>query len=150
MKPFCIIPCGSKKVWEIDPTAGPTPARRVYVGPFAVKCREYAERFYPASWCILSAKYGFLLPGDIVDGPYNVTFNDRRTNPISAERLSVQAKKKGLHEYDEVIVLGGKNYVLLVRHALAGANVRAPLSGCTGIGYMQQALKAAIMNGTPL
>jgi hypothetical protein len=132
MKSFCIIPCGSKKIWDIDPNAGPTPAKQVYVGPFAGKCREYAERFYPGAWCILSAKYGFLLPDDIVAAPYNVTFNDRMTNPISAERLSAQAEEKGLHEYDEVIVLGGRNYVSLVRDAFAGANIRAPLTGSPG------------------
>jgi len=150
MTPFCIIPCGSKKVWDVDPAAGPTPAKRVYVGPFASKCRDYAERFCPSSWCILSAKYGFLLPDDVVPGPYDVTFNDRRTKPISATQLVVQAKEKGLDKYNEIIVLGGRKYVRLATEAVKGPTVIAPLSACKGIGYMMQKLKIALTSGTVL
>ena len=60
-----------RKIWDINPFAGPTKAKYVYVGPFAKKCKEYAQKFYPSSWCTLSAKYGFLFPNDIVPGPYN-------------------------------------------------------------------------------
>ena len=150
MSALCIIPCGSKKIWDADPAAGPTRAKNVYVGPFAGKCREYALRFYPMSWCILSAKYGFLFPDDVVPGPYNVTFNDRRTNPISADWLGSHAVEKGLVNYDEIVVLAGRKYVRLVTQALAGMNVRAPLSGCKGNGYMMQKLKKAMMSGTAL
>ena len=115
MKVICIIPCGNRKIWDKNPNAGPTRARDVYIGPFAKKCKEYAEKFYPSSWCILSAKYGFLFPDDIVPGPYNVTFNDKRTNPISVEELSKQVKEKGLDRYEKILVLGGKKYVSMVR-----------------------------------
>ena len=56
MKTLCIIPCGSKKIWDKYPDLGPQKARDVYIGPFAKKCREYAETFYGESFCILSAK----------------------------------------------------------------------------------------------
>lgn len=96
MKTLCIVPCGKKKIWEKNPKAGPTKAKNVYIGPFAKKCREYAEKFYPYSWCILSAKYGFLFPNDVVLGPYNVSFNDRKTNPITTKELSAQVIEKDL------------------------------------------------------
>jgi len=115
MKVLCIISCGNRKIWDKNPNAGLTRARDVYIGPFAKKCKEYAEKFYPSSWCILSAKYGFLFPDDIVPGPYNVTFNDKRTNPISVEELSKQVKEKGLDRYEKILVLGGKKYVSMVR-----------------------------------
>ena len=62
MKTLCIVSCGNRKIWDKNPKAGPTKAECVYIGPFAKKCREYALRFYPSSWYILSAKYGFLFP----------------------------------------------------------------------------------------
>ena len=87
MKTLCIVPCGNRKIWDKNPKAGPTKAECVYIGPFAKKCREYAMRFYPSSWYILSAKYGFLFPDELVTGPYNESFNDRKTNPITTKEL---------------------------------------------------------------
>ena len=71
IKVLCIIPCGNRKIWDKNPNAGPTRAKDIYIGPFAKKRKEYAEKFYLSSWCILSAKYGFLFPDDIVPGSYN-------------------------------------------------------------------------------
>jgi hypothetical protein len=146
MKTICIIPCGSKKIWDINTDTGPTEARKVYVGPFAKKCRQYAETFYPGSWCILSAKYGFLFPDDNVAGPYNTAFNKKGTNPIANEKLTRQAKKKGLNEYHKIIVLGGKNYIKRVRQVFSDKKVSAPLEKCKGIGYMMKKLNEAILN----
>ena len=150
MNPLCIVPCGRRKIWDIDPVAGPTCAKDVYVGPFASKCRAYAEHFHPSAWCIVSAKYGLLFPDDLVPGPYNTTFNDRSTEPIGLDDLSHQVRDRGIHNHCPVIVLGGREYVLLVEKALAGTTVVAPLSGCRGIGYMMQRLDQAIRDGKPL
>jgi len=126
MKSLCIAPCGSKKIWSKNLKAGPAKARDVYIGPFAKKCREYAEKFYPSSWYILSAKYGFLLPDDVIPGPYNVSFNDKKTNPISLKDLARQAEQKKINKYKSVVVLGG------------------------GIGYMMGKLNDAIVSGRRL
>ena len=150
MSTLCIIPSGSKKIWSNSPDAGPTPANHVYIGPFATKCREYAETFYPSSWCVLSAKYGFLFPDDIVPDAYEVTFNDRKTNPISEQELLVQVGAKGLTAFAPIVVLGGKSYVGLVETVLGGKTLHTPLSSCTGIGYMMSALATAIREGKPL
>lgn len=144
MKNLCIVPCGSKKIWSKNPEAGPAKARNAYIGPFARKCQEYAEKFYPNSWCILSAKYGFLLPDDVVPGPYNVSFKDKVTNPISLKDLLKQAKEKKLNKYERVIVLGGKNYVKIVEQVFIRKAVLNPLSGCKGIGYMMSRLNDAV------
>ena len=87
MKTLCVGPCGKAKNWDKNPEAGATPAREVYTGPFAKKCREYAETFYGEEYVILSAKYGFLRPEDLVPESYEVTFKDKRTNPISVQAL---------------------------------------------------------------
>lgn len=146
MKTLCIIPCGSKKIWDINPKAGPIPARNVYIGSFANKCQQYAELFYPDSWCILSAKHGFLFPDDKVPKPYNVTFNDKKTNPISTEELSKQAEKKGFDQYDSIIVIGGKNYTDRIAVIFGDKKISTPLKGCKGMGYMMGKLNDALFN----
>lgn len=147
MRTLCIVPCGNRKIWDKNPKAGPTKAEHVYIGPFAKKCREYAMRFYPSSWCILSAKYGFLFPNDIVPYPYNVSFKDKRTNPTTVRELSFQVAKKGLDKYGRIVVLGGKDYAKIVKEAFPKKEIYAPLSDCKGIGYMMGKLNDAIERG---
>jgi hypothetical protein len=146
MKTLCIIPCGSKKIWDINPDAGPKMAKEVYIGSFAKKCKQYAETFYPGCWCILSAKYGFLFPDDEVPESYNVTFNDKKTNPISTDKLSEQAKKKGFDQYDNIIVIGGINYTDRISEIFSDKRISTPLKDCKGMGYMMGKLNDAIIN----
>jgi len=150
MKTLCIVPCGERKIWDKNQKAGPTKAENVYIGPFAKKCREYAMRFYPSSWCILSAKYGFLFPNDIVPGPYNVSFNDRKTNPITTTELSAQVKEKGLDSYGRIVILGGKKYVEMANEVFSSKLILTPLRDCKRIGYMMGKLNDAIKRGVPL
>ena len=147
---LCIVPCGNMKIWDVNPQAGPSRARDAYIGPFAKACIEYAEKFYPNSYVILSAKYGFLFPDEVIPGPYNVTFNDPSTNPISVEELKRQAEEKGLMEYDEIVVVAGSNYVNMVRRVFRGKKVVAPLVGLVGMGLMISALKRAVREGKEL
>jgi hypothetical protein len=147
MKTLCIIPCGARKIWDDNPGVGPTEAQRVYTGPFASKCREYAKKFYPESWCILSAKYGFLFPKDIVPEAYNVCFYDKKSNPITAAELLKQAKDKNMNEYDRFVILGGKTYVAMVNRVFGSRIIYTPLQGCNGLGYMMQRMNEAIKSG---
>ncbi len=150
MRPLCIVQCGKIKIWDKNPKAGPCRARDVYTGRFAKKCREYAEKFYPELYYILSAKCGFLLPDDIVQGPYDVTFSNKKSNPISSEELLAQIKKKGLDQYQEVIMVGAKCYVKIVKAVFSNREVLTPLDDCKGIGYMMGKLNKAINRGIPL
>jgi hypothetical protein len=150
MKTLCVVPCGAKKIWDKYPDAGPTPAKDVYIGPFAKKCKEYAVKFYPNSWVILSAKYGFLLPDDIVPGPYNVSFNDPESGPITLLVLAALGLNKNMFDYDKVVVLGGKNYVEMCRELFKEKEISAPLKDCKGIGYMMGKLNGAIIEGKEL
>lgn len=150
MSVLCIIPCGRSKIWDERPNAGPTQARFVYTGSFATKCREYAEKFYPTSWCILSAKYGFLFPNDIIPGPYDVSFNDKSTNPLSVSDLAIQVIERRLDRFEKIVVLGGRNYRIMIRGAFPQKEVLAPLEHCKGIGYMMGLLKKAMANDIAL
>lgn len=144
MKSLCIVPCGKKKIWDKIPNAGPQNAKKVYIGPFAKKCRQYAEKFYPESWMIISAKYGFLWPDDIVPGPYDVCFHDKKSNSISIEELKKQIKEKNLDKYDKIIILGGKYYKEIIKNVFPIKILINPLNGCKGIGYMMARLNDSI------
>ena len=141
---LCVVSCGSRKIWDKNPDAGPTKARDVYIGSFAKICIEYAEKFYPNSYVILSAKYGFLFPDEIIPENYNVTFNDPKTNPISIEELRKQAERKGLTKYNEIVVMAGSEYVKIVKRVFVGKKIIIPLKGLSGMGSMISAMKKAI------
>lgn len=141
---LCIVPCGSSKIWDKNPNAGPTIAEDVYQGTFSKKCQEYAKKFYSDSWCILSAKYGFLMPYDEVEGPYNVTFNDNSTNPILPDVLVDQLIEKKLDNYEKIVVVAGKNYENILKSVFNDKEIYNPLSGCKGIGYMMNRLSVLI------
>lgn len=107
--PLIIIPCNRAKIWGRHPHIGPVAARDAYVGtPFKVN-RDYAERF-TTRWRVLSAKYGFIDPSFVLDGPYEVTFKKQSTGPIPAAQLQIQARAKNLLAEHTVIGLGGKEY----------------------------------------
>jgi hypothetical protein len=146
-KRLCIIPCGSAKIWDKEPLAGPTQAQFVYTGVFASSCQRYAKTFFK-DWVILSAKYGFLLPTDVVEGSYNISFKKPSEGTIKIETLMDQAQKKGLYHFDEIVVLGGMNYSDRAKLVFSkGQNIVIPLSDCSGIGYMLQKLSRAFENG---
>jgi len=85
-----VVPCGQQKIWQKKPEAGPTAAQDAYTGtPFIVN-RRYAERFGDR-WVILSAKYGLIAPDVMLPGPYEVTFKQRSTHPVTLDTLRAQA-----------------------------------------------------------
>lgn len=139
-----IVPCGRSKVWSKHPDAGPTPAVKAYTGaPFTVN-REYGEAS-GGDWVILSAKYGFLRPTDIIPGPYEVTFKVPATEPISVEALRSQIREMGLDRYTDVVGLGGKEYLAAIEAAFRGTagTLQFPFSGLP-IGKAMGATKRAI------
>ena len=125
----------------------PTKAEDAYIGPFARTCIEYAKKFYPDSYVILSAKYGFLFPDEVIPENYDVTFKDPKTNPISVGELRRQAIKKGLMRYKEIVVIGGREYVDIAKKVFKGKRIITPLQGLGGIGRMISAMNSAIRAG---
>lgn len=143
---LCIIPCGKKKIWDKQPDAQQVYAKDVYIGSFSKKCKQYAEKFYPNSWYILSAKHGFLSPMESLSTNYNVSFNDRYSNTIAINKLISQVAEKNLEEYDEIVVLGGKHYTEIVTKIFSQKEIHTPLENCKGIGYMMQKLNDSLNN----
>ena len=145
-----VVPCGQRKIWDIDPGRGPTPARDAYVGPPFKVNRNYAEKFADR-WVILSAKYGFIDPNFVIPVPYNVSFKKPSTRPLSAELLRNQVRAKSLGAFQLIIGLGGKEYRHAVRNAFAGlpVSVQFPFAGLP-IGKAMRATKKAIETNTPV
>jgi hypothetical protein len=102
-------------------------------------------------WVILSAKYGFLRPDDIVAESYNVSFIKPSAETVSIPALQQQVNQMGLDQYQEIVVLGGKDYK--ERATLAFGSDKKfsfPLAGCKGIGYMLEKLVHSIQSGTEI
>jgi hypothetical protein len=147
---LCIVPCGNRKIWSLKPELGPVKARDAYIGSFTKTCIQYAEKFYPGSYVILSAKHGFMFPDEIIPGPYDVTFKDPQTNPITVEKLRKQAEEKGLTKYDEIIIVAGREYVAVVRRVFPEKKIITPLKEAGGMGTMISIMKKAIAQGSEI
>jgi len=86
----------------------PCAARDLYTSSWFLKARKYAEH-YGTNWYILSAKFGLLLPGEIVE-PYDLTLN---TMPSSERRqwsmkVFEQIRQQSVHKTVEI--LAGEKY----------------------------------------
>ena len=140
-----VVPCGKAKIWDKYPDAGPTEASIAYIGsPFKVN-RTYAERFGDR-WVILSARYGFVDPDYVIEGPYNVTFKDRRANPVDITTLRRQVNADHLRDFRLILALGGKEYRRVLEAAFDPARVTFPFAGLQ-LGYALGAAKHAIATG---
>lgn len=142
MRTLVVVPCGAKKVWADHPHLGAVAAMDAYTGtPFKVN-RAYAEVAGDV-WVILSAKYGFLRPGDMVPGPYEVTFKRKKTGPVAVTVLWQQVRDLQLAAYDRVIGLGGVEYRAALTGAFGpGTALEFPFAGLA-LGYSLQATRAA-------
>ena len=143
-KKLVIVPCGSAKVWDRYPDAGPVMAKDAYVGsPFKVN-RKYAEAIGDR-WVILSAKYGFIKPDFTIREPYEVTFNRKNSGPITDEALKKQMRAMRLSQYSEVIGLGGAEYRKRIERVFedTAVNLNFPFAGLA-IGKAMQAMNQEI------
>jgi hypothetical protein len=143
MKRLCIIPCGKKKIWDVNSNVGPTIAKEVYISPFGKACQAYASSFFH-TWVILSAKHGFLFPMDTVEKNYDLAFDSKSEEIITANELKEQMVTKQLVDYDEIVVLGGKKHYRVVETLYPREKLTYPLQGLGGIGYMLQRLNQAV------
>jgi len=140
-KILVFVPCGASKIWSRFPRSGPTRAKDAYVGaPFKVN-KAFAQKFAD-KWMILSAKYGFIEPEFVIPENYDVSFNDPATKPIDLGELKAQTSRKGLENYDVVIVLGGMNYTEIVKEIFTGyGKVIVPTEGLP-IGKAMKLIKS--------
>lgn len=141
---LCIVPCGAAKIWDKQPSFGAVQAQHAYTGVFAAACQRYASMFFD-HWVILSAKHGFLYPEELIPEDYNVSFVKSNSETITTQQLIEQVQAKGLTDYKQITVLGGKHYTNRAKEVFtADQELSFPLSGCRGIGYMLQKVTQAV------
>ena len=145
-----VVPCGKDKIWRKFPNRGPTPAGEAYIGQPFVMNRAYADRF-AERWVVLSAKYGFVWPEEVIPGPYNTTFKKKASGPVAITELQEQTRSKQLDRFETVVGLGGKEYRQAVADAFAStsAEIRFPFAGLRGNGDIMGQIKRAIASGNP-
>ncbi len=125
---IAVIGCGARK---LDHAAE---ARRLYVGQYFRACLAAAEVVAPGRVFILSAKYGLIPPGQVIE-PYDLTIG--QPCAVWAGKVTAQAAELGVWR-EPVTALCGTRYADLL--AAAFRDVRRPLAGL-GIGRQLQALK---------
>lgn len=151
MSRLVIVRCGKKKIWDGNPSAGPTRAKDAYTSPASQTYMRYADQLSD-EWIILSAKYGFIDPDFVIPCNYNVTFENKSTNPLSIQELKQQVRDKRLGQFNEIEVLGGKCYAYHVQQAFSEtkAKVLKPFEGIKGNGSMSQKVNQALRDGKPM
>ncbi len=117
-----IVPCSKSKIWDKYPEKGKVPAKDVYISPNFKKCRECAER-YGDDWVILSAKYGFIKPDFKIPEKYDITFNRKTDDIVSDKKLKQQARRLSKN-YDNIVILDGKEYEKATELAFSGLDVK--------------------------
>lgn len=120
------------------------PARDLYVSPWFVLARRFAEK-RGGAWLILSAEYGLVEPERIV-APYNRTLNSM---PAAERRLWAQHVADDLQAregwWESIVVLAGLRYrEFLLEHLERMSNrVEVPMLGLR-IGQQLQWLKRSV------
>jgi len=139
---LAVVACSKKKIWSGDHVGSAT-ASNTYQGAFFRMASRIAADDADR-WVILSAKHGFLNPGTRIKRDYDETL-PARLQYAQIERLRGQIIAKGLHEYAEIVVLGGSRYQAAVEAAFSpfGSRVRAGLPPDSKIGTRLQLLKRA-------
>jgi len=151
---LCIVTCGSRKKWDNKHTqnAGPTAARNVYTHGLSRAGIRFAEKFFPEDWCIMSAKYGFIFPDEIIPENYNEHFDcttRRKVNIVTHYGLigldGLMDQANGIIErYSKLYLLAGKCYIKVVREVFPDIEIESPLHGIKGNIGMQGILSNCV------
>ena len=108
----------------------PSPARELYTSAWFRKASSYAQQV-AARWFILSAKYGLVLPDQVI-APYDETLNCMRAAQRRAwAKRVLQALRHEVHAGDDIIILAGQRYRehLIDPLESRGCNVEIPMRG---------------------
>lgn len=146
---LCVVTPSLRRAWDSSPDF-PVRAGRAYTGGFSKKCQNYAERFHKGHWCMLDPCHGFLWPEEVIRRPHQRCLYRLETEPLTVAQLTVHARRRQLDDYDTVVALGGRRFIIMVEDIFPGKRVRAPLAGVGGIGEMMRALNEALASGERL
>lgn len=146
-KTLIIIPCGKKKIWDENPSAGRTPARYAYTSNYFKLCAQYAEKF-SFKWLIFSGKYGLIEPNFMVDDSYDI-----RVKATERFRNKIKGQLKPFIPvgFSSFVSLCGKDYSQILKDVidLFGLKLYTPLDGLR-IGMKQKRIKECLEINTPL
>lgn len=106
----------------------PSFAKDMYVSPLFKGAYQYAKRLKADRIFILSAKYGLLEEGDVIE-PYNETLNKKSASEVKiwAEKVLASLAEKTDLQKDEFVFLAGERYRKYIIGNLKYTNV--PLLG---------------------
>lgn len=111
-------------------TKNPYPCKAIelYDSPLFKKSVEYARKSGVAQIYIISAKHG-LIPSDKFIAPYEETLNGKSDKHLKlwAYKVVKQADSIGIKRDEEILFLGGENYLKYLR--LIYKNSHEPLKG---------------------
>jgi hypothetical protein len=135
-----IIPCSKEKIWDIEPHRRAVPAHQAYRSAFHHYARAYAQR-YCSTHIIFSAKYGFMEPNFLIEGPYDITFSRPDDAYISTEELIEQAQN--YRTVTSIIILCPHAYAQKITLAFEETTIKLifPLQKKGGFGAMHTFLK---------
>jgi hypothetical protein len=106
------------------------PARELYCSPWFQKARAFVEK-QASEWFILSAKYGLLVPGRLIE-PYNETLNEKTVEERREwSRRVLQELRIRCTPGSSVVFLAGEKYREFLLPALEelGCSVEVPMEG---------------------
>jgi len=98
-----LVSCVSRK------NAGPAPARELYCSEWFCRARSFVES-HGAEWLILSAKYGVVAPGAVIER-YEQTLNDAAISERRAwVRMVVGQMETHIESRRYIVILAGHRY----------------------------------------
>ena len=122
-KTLALVGCGREKRDD------PSEARSLYTSTYFQKKRQWAEGCH--SWRVLSAEHGLVLPTTVLE-PYDTAMGD--LDEAAAQGWGEEVMdtlRSQLDEFDEVVVLAGRDYFDPISDELhaASVTVRWPFEG---------------------
>ncbi|MDI6811085.1 MAG: hypothetical protein QMD80_05340 [archaeon] len=145
-KTLIIVPCGKKKIWDENSSAGRTPAKYAYTSNYFKLCVQYAEEFSDG-WVIFSGKYGLIAP-DFMVANYDTRI---KTSDEFRNKIKEQLKTFISSGVFSFVSLCGKDYSQILKEVGEpfGLKLHTPLEGLR-IGMKQKRIKECLELNVPL
>jgi hypothetical protein len=141
---ICIISCGAKKVWSHQRRPVMVAAKDAYIGPLFKKSKEFAEKFFPFHWFILSDKYGLIHPQTAIQD-YNISPDQIRNDPGFIALVTGQKNTLNLSP-STIYTTSGKLHESIIRTVFPETIIVNPVSGLSQ-GMRMQRLNHILTGG---
>jgi tetratricopeptide (TPR) repeat protein/predicted ATP-binding protein involved in virulence len=126
-----ITPDGKSKIWTLHHELGDKKfeAQHAFIGKFCNLCSQYANKYYPDNWVILSTKYGLISPNKFIE---NYDIEKLYNQGISVKKITKQAENLRIFDkYTNIIFLGNNReyseYIELIKTIFSEKWLEFPL-----------------------